>query len=168
MVLLAFLPFQKTGCSLRLVKQVNDVDVRKVKSALTHSIVTAILSRWKSISPVTHWNFWFYSNSCHQISTVCPGSRFSPFCNSSSASTQFAFGNRKLSESLSDSSRQSLWVFPFLPFCVWMEVGWVCAPVSLRVAGNGHLSWTWLDLLNPPFIWPSEFGEVMSWLFGQM
>lgn len=146
MVPLAFLPFQKAGCNLRLVKQVNHVDVRKVESAITHSFVTAFLSSWKSISPVkfTHWNFWFYSNSCHQISTVSPGSRFSPFCNSSSSSTQFAFGNRKLSEPLSDSSCQSLWVFPFLPFCVWVEVGWVSAPVSLRVAGNGHLSWTWL------------------------
>lgn len=123
MVLLAFLPFQKAGCNLRLVKQVNDVDVRKVESVSTHSVITAFLSSWKSISPVnfTHWNFWFYSNSCHQINTVCPGSRFSPFRNSSSSITRFAFGDRKLSEPLSDSSCQSLWVFPFLPFCVWME-----------------------------------------------
>lgn len=161
MVLLAFLPFQEAGCNLSLVKQVNDVDVRKVESALTHSVVTAFLSSWKSISPVkfTHWNFWFYSSSCHQLSTVCPGSRFSPFCNSSSSSTQFAFGNRKLSEPLSDSSFQSLWVFPFLPFRVWMEVGGVSGPVSLRVAGNGHF------VLNMARFAESTFHQA-QWVWG--
>lgn len=164
MVLLAFLLFQKAGCNLRLVKQVNEWSLWKVESALTHSVVTAFCPVGKAfLLSTSHIEVFGFTPIAVTKSTLFVQEvGFHPFATRPPASLDLhmeigSYWNHFLTHLVT----LGVSISPFL--CL----NGVSVPVSLRVAGNWHLSWTWLDLLNPPFIRSSEFGEVMSWLLGQ-